>query len=133
MKDNNGFTLIEVLIAISIFAVGSLAVAALQISAGKSNRTGTETTMAINIASDQMETLMALDFDDPELSTLPEDNPHPDSRGKYNLQWEVTDTDIDGDGTDDSKIINLTVRWAGHLNAGSDPRYVRVDFIKPDI
>jgi len=132
MKDNNGFTLIEVLIAISIFAVGSLAVAALQISAGKSNRTGTEITMAVNIASDQMETLMALDFDAPLLSTLPEDNPHPDTRGKYNLQWVVTDTDIDADGTDDSKVINLTVSWAGYLNESSDPRSVKIDFIKPD-
>jgi len=132
MKDNNGFTLIEVLIAISIFAIGSLAVAALQISAGKSNRTGSEITMAANIASDRMETLMALDFGDPDLSTLPEDNPHPDSRGKYNLQWVVTDTDIDADGTDDSKVINLTVSWTGYLNASSDPRSVKIDFIKPD-
>ena len=133
MKDNNGFTLIEVLIALSIFAVGSLAVAALQISAGKSNRTGTETTMATNIASDQMERLMALDFDDPLLSADPDDNPHPDSRGKYNLQWEVTDADLDGDSTDDSKIIKLTVSWAGYLDESSDPRNVKIDFIKPDI
>jgi prepilin-type N-terminal cleavage/methylation domain-containing protein len=60
---SHGFTLIEVVIAISIFAIGFLAVAALQISANKSSRRALEVTEATAIASNQMERLMSLSFD----------------------------------------------------------------------
>jgi type IV pilus assembly protein PilV len=69
LKDNTrGFTLPEVLIAISIFAIGFLAVASMQISANHSNRRASDITEATAIASDNMERLMALPFDDGELS-----------------------------------------------------------------
>jgi type IV pilus assembly protein PilV len=133
IKNNNGFTLIEILVAISIFAVGALAVASLQISSGKSNRTGSEITMAANLASDQLERLMTLPFDDDDLKTDPIENPHVDNQDKYDIQWVVTDTDLDADGFDDAKIINLTVAWNGYLNGNSGQRRVDIDFIKPDI
>lgn len=133
MKNNSGFTLIEVLIALSVFAIGALAVASLQITSGKSNRTGSEITMAVNLASDQMEAFMALPFDDASLSTDPSVNPHADNQGKYNLQWVVTNTDLNADGTDDAKLINLTVSWIGYLNGSSQPRSIKIDQIKPSI
>jgi type IV pilus assembly protein PilV len=133
MKNNNGFTLIEVLMALSVFAIGALAVASLQIASGKSNRTGSEITMAINLASDQMESFMSLPFDDAALSTDPDVNPHVDNLEKYNLQWVVTHTDLNADGIDDAKLINLTVSWSGYLNGSSQPRSVKIDQIKPSI
>jgi type IV pilus assembly protein PilV len=133
MKNNSGFTLGEVLIALSIFAIGSLAVASLQITSGKSNRSGSEITMAVNLASDQMETFMTLPFDDASLSTDPDANPHSGNLGKYSLQWVVSDTDVNADGIDDAKLINLTVSWAGYLSGGSEPRSVSIDLIKPSI
>ena len=129
--NDNGFTLIEILIATSIFAVGFLAVASLQISAGKSNRTASEITAAVNIASDQMEQLMSIASDDSDLD--PAANPHLDSEGKYNIQWDVTDTDLNFDGVDDAKIVNLTVSWTPYLGGGAPQRNVNIDFIKPDI
>ena len=134
MKNNKGFTLIEVLIALSVFAIGALAVASLQITSGKSNRTGSEITMAINLASDRMETFMALPFTHADLSTAPVDNPHPPvTQGKYTLQWVVSDTDLNADGTDDAKLINLTVSWTGYLTGSSAPRSIEIDQIKPSI
>ena len=84
--NDNGFTLIEMLIAISIFALGFLAVASMQISAGKNNRTASETTAAISIASDRMEQLMRASFTDALLDSDPANNPHPDNQGKYNIR-----------------------------------------------
>ena len=133
MKNNNGFTLIEVLMALSVFAIGALAVASLQITSGKSNRTGNEITMAINLASDQMENFISLPFDDAALSTDPDENPHVDNLDKYNLQWVVTDTDLNADGAPDAKLINLTVSWSGYLNGSAQPRSVKIDQIKPSI
>ena len=85
---NRGYTLIEIMIAIGIFAIGFLAIASLQITASKNSRTGSEITEAATIATDRMEMLMVLPFDDPLLD--PTANPHPpapdDSQGKYNIQ-----------------------------------------------
>jgi type IV pilus modification protein PilV len=129
--NDKGFTLIELLIAISIFAIGFLAVASLQISAGKSNRTASEITAAVNFASDQMERLMGVAFDDADLDSAT--NPHLDNQGKYNIQWVVTNTDLNADGGDDAKIVNLTVSWTPYLSGGATQRNVNIDFIKPDI
>jgi type IV pilus modification protein PilV len=131
--NDNGFTLIEMLIAISIFAIGFLAVASLQVSAGKNNRTASETTAAINIASDRMERLMNASFTDALLNPDPTVNPHPDNQGKYSIQWVVTNTDLNADGEDDAKIINLTVSWKPYLNSLAAQRSVNIDFIKPKI
>ncbi len=130
-NNDKGFTLIEMLIAISIFAIGFLAVASLQISAGKNNRTATEITAAVNLASDRMERLIGIAFDDANLD--PAANPHLDNQGKYNIQWVVTNTDLNADGVDNAKIVNLTVSWDAFLSGGATQRNVNIDFIKPDI
>ena len=130
-KNDKGFTLIEMLIAISIFAIGFLAVASLQISAGKNNRTASEVTAAVNLASDRMERLMGVSFDDALVD--PATNPHLDNQGKYDIQWIVTNTDLSADGVDDAKIVNLTVSWTPYLSGGAAQRNVNIDFIKPDI
>jgi type IV pilus assembly protein PilV len=128
--NDNGFTIIEMLIAMSIFAIGFLAVASLQISAGKSNRTASDITNAVNIASDRMERLMGISYDNAFLD--PATNPHLDNQGKYSIQWDVTNTDLNADGSDDAKIVNLTVSWVPYLG-GTAQRNVNIDFIKPDI
>jgi prepilin-type N-terminal cleavage/methylation domain-containing protein len=133
ITNDKGFTLIEMLIAISIFAIGFLAVASLQVSAGKSNRTASEITAAANIASDRMERLMGLPFGDALLDPDPAKNPHPDNQDKYNIQWVVTNTDLNADGVDDAKIVNLTVSWTPYLSGGATQRNVNIDFIKPEI
>jgi type IV pilus assembly protein PilV len=127
---DRGYTLIEMMIAISIFAIGFLAIAYMQITASKNNRTGSEITEAATIATDRIEMLMVLDFDNSLLD--PANNPHPpapdNTQGKYNIQWIVTDTDLNGNGTNDSKVIDMTVSWPGAGN-----KAVNIDFIKPDI
>jgi type IV pilus assembly protein PilV len=56
-NNEQGFTLIEVLIAMAIFAIGILAVAQLQLWNVKNNTTGNITTMATMLAREQMEAL----------------------------------------------------------------------------
>jgi prepilin-type N-terminal cleavage/methylation domain-containing protein len=128
-----GYTLIETMIAIAIFSIGFLAIASLQIAASKTNRAGSEYTQAATIATDRMERLMVLPFDDSDLD--PAANPHPDPpddmQGKYNIQWVVTEADLNADGTNDAKIVNMTVTWDRLENA--DGRSVNIDFVKPDI
>ncbi len=56
-KDMKGFSLIEVIIAMGIMSIGLLAVAAMQISTVRNNKTGNTFTQASALARAQMETI----------------------------------------------------------------------------
>jgi type IV pilus assembly protein PilV len=62
-----GFTVIEVMIAITILAIGLLGVASMQINAIRGNSLSDNITCALALAEDKMEELMALDYSDPAL------------------------------------------------------------------
>ena len=63
-----GFTLLEVIIAISILTVGLLAVAAMQTSAIRGNDSAYHVTEGATWAQDRLEFLMALPYEDSALS-----------------------------------------------------------------
>jgi prepilin-type N-terminal cleavage/methylation domain-containing protein len=132
IKRNNhsGFTIIEVMIAISIFAIGFLAISSLQFSASRNNRTASEITQAASIVADRMERIMAMPYTHSDLD--PALNPHMVSQEKYDIQWVVTDSDLNFDGINDAKTINMTVSWDRLLQPGSGTRTISIDFIKPD-
>ena len=68
LKKESGFTLLEVLVAVTIFAVGLLAVAALHTSAIKMNSTSNKLTSLSTLAMDQIEKLTALPYTDAALN-----------------------------------------------------------------
>lgn len=81
-----GFTLIEVLIAVVVFTIGILSANAMQISSIKGNSKANRITESANWASDKVENLLVLDYDDSEFD---------DDDG------DGTDQDGDSDGVDD--------------------------------
>ena len=99
MQNDAGFTIIEVVIAISILAVGLLGVAAMQTSAIQVNSAAGRMTTRINWAQDKMEELKAMPFSDPWLEvtgspTVPDSagNPHQEPiSDEYTVSWNVTD------------------------------------------
>jgi hypothetical protein len=38
-------------------------------------------------------------------------NPYNATQGAYTINWNVSDTDINGDGTDDSKTVTVSANW----------------------
>jgi len=86
MNGKAGFTLLEVLAAVLIFSVGSLAVASMQISAISGNNASGTMTEAGIWAADKMEELLSRDFTDAELQDTDGDG---------------TDQDLDSDWVDD--------------------------------
>lgn len=112
-KAEEGFTLIETLMAIAIFSVGILAVASMQITAMMQSRSSSEITEATTLASNEIEELMLRPYDSSELD--PASNPHQLTSGKYNVQWTVATANLNTDltGAVESKTVSLTVNWTG--------------------
>lgn len=101
-KEDSGFTMIEVLIAMGIFAIGFLAVGEMQIKALTTTNSARRTTEAMAVAEDRVEQLRALPFyldnsyDTPsELNST--GNPHIDDvAGPFTACWIVSnDVPID--------------------------------------
>ena len=111
-----GFTLIEVLIVMTIFSTGILAVAAMQITSTKGNASARRMTEATALAEKQIENLTQLPYDHADLD--PTNNPHVSNQGPYSLNWNVTEIDLDSNGINDSKKIQVAVSWryAGKRN-----------------
>jgi type IV pilus modification protein PilV len=102
-----GFTLVEVLLVIVIFAVGILGAMAMQTSAVSTNSTSRESTLALEYATDTMERLMQINpslddkfnFDDNGDGTADS----ADEQSESDLNNDGIDND--GDGTADNEIV----------------------------
>lgn len=108
LKNDSGFTLIEVLIAMGIFAIGFLAVGLMQINALNTTNSARRITEAMALAENQAEIFRALPFydDDQDLDATggvdpfdilpvfdPTGNPYTvNSPGPYTVRWTVDDT-----------------------------------------
>jgi type IV pilus modification protein PilV len=92
--DKRGFTLIEVMVAIAIFAVGILALAGLQSNYISGNAQARLQTEGTALGAHVIEQLRSLTFDAPELDEAT--NPHQPpagSTGPYDVSWTVTEND----------------------------------------
>ena len=95
--NSKGFSIIEVLFALSFFAIGILAVSTLAISAISSNASARRLTDATALAEDRLEKLAALPYEDIQ------DGSEVD--GAYQITWDV----IEDDMVDKTKTITVTV------------------------
>jgi len=132
--NNQGFTLIEIMIAMVIFAIGILSVAALQTKATKGNISANRSTRAFTWCSDRMEMLMSLPYIDPtNLDDLPDpgrtytpaqtadgiDNDYDgqideaNENGDIRISWNVIRNDgAPGNPPQNTKSITVTVTWS---------------------
>lgn len=95
--NSNGFSIIEVLFALSFFAIGILAVSTLAISAISSNASARRLTDATALAEDRLEKLAALPYEDIMDGS--------ETDGAYQITWDV----IEDDMVDKTKTITVTV------------------------
>jgi type IV pilus assembly protein PilV len=116
--DNRGFTLVEVMIGMAIFAIGFLAVSAMQITAIQGNGSAREGTEAATLAAAQAERLMA----QPYASIV---TGGPMTNGAYTLSWNVAD-DSPVNGT---KTITIRVDWQDRGARNFSVNYIKADVI----
>ena len=89
-SNSRGFSLLEVLLGITVFMIGMLGVTALNISSLKSSTFAGNMSEAVIIAGDRIEELMALDFDDVALN---DKSPPADGTNQ-----DTNDDGLDNDG-----------------------------------
>ena len=122
-RNKNGFTLIEVLVSMSIFSFGILAVINMQLLSASMNYKARGMTEAVIIAQSKIEELSGLPYSDPELvdtdgdglagfNILKEDvddtNADQNLLGpRYSLFWNVADDEP----MNNTKKIRVIVRW----------------------
>lgn len=96
-KNQKGYTLIEVTIALVILVVGLLSIASLQVSSIKGNDLSDNITIALTLAEDKMEELLGLDYDSPELEDFFAGNN--DDLSRIEPKWiDKQELDIDETG-----------------------------------
>ncbi len=100
----NGFTLIEVLIAILILSVGLLGMASLTVAIINGNKFSNDLTTATTLAQDKMEDIRRQDYSDVTTETKVA---CPSPYGEYEKKVEVSDDDP----ATDMKTVTVTVYW----------------------
>lgn len=100
MTNQSGFTLLEVLIALVIFAVGILGVATMQISSIQGNSKGRQISEATNVAARQVEAIVAWDYNSAPL--IDDDDAKDETDADADIDsGDGTNQDLDNDGIDD--------------------------------
>jgi type IV pilus assembly protein PilV len=123
LETEKGFTIIEVLIAISVLTIGILAVSTMQVSAIRGNAFASRQTEGTTLALDRMEKIMSLSYENTDLAAGNHTVPSPPSG--YTVVWNVSDDSP----LNNAKRIIVTVTWTGH----GVQRNVSVERIVPRI
>ena len=107
-----GFTLIEVLVAMSIFSIAVLGLAIGATTVMQANQTGLYTTVATNLAQDKLEELKAKTAALIDNTGSPENKTVSGVPVVFNRSWAVTaDSPVVG-----VKRIDVTVTWTDHTS-----------------
>jgi type IV pilus assembly protein PilV len=109
-KDSRGFTLLELMIALVILAIGLLGLASLQVMAIKGNSYGQEMTVASTLAQNELEQLRQT------TGTLANGTDTvTDQNGiTYTRTWTVTLNSPQAGAT----TLLITISWAGPMGTG---------------
>jgi type IV pilus modification protein PilV len=103
IDDENGFTLIEVLVAMVILSIGILSMYSMQITSIRGNSTASQITIAATAGANQIENIFAMDYDQ-----------------LVDLDGDGTDEDGDDDGIDDDGA-NFGLQDTQCCSDGNDP------------
>lgn len=109
LRSQDGFSLVELLVAAALAAIGFLGLAATHANAIRATAVGRHTTVATHLASEQVEALRRLEYDDVASGDSESVNHH----GRYYTRT-VT---VGGAPTGISKRVQVDVAWNDFFGA----------------
>ncbi len=121
--NEQGFSLLEVMISLAIISIGILGVASMQISSIKTNTSARQSTEGATWAVDRVEQMMSLPYGDAQLNTGSYATTSPD--GIYSINWTVTDSAV----IPRTKSIHSNVSWT----RGTKTTNISINRIIPEI
>jgi len=107
---SNGFTLVEVVVALVVFTIGLLAITAMQIVSTKGGYFSNNVTQATIFAQDKLENLKDLSYSDPQLASGQHDEGEM-SGTVFSRQYNIVE-----DTGNSFKTITVTVQWVDREN-----------------
>jgi len=107
LKQSQGFTFIEVLIAMAIFSIGILGVAAMQTSSTRGNSAAGGVTSNLTWAADRVEELMALPYAHADLIA----GNHSVAAGNLTAATDGIDNNSDGRIDEAGETGNIAIQW----------------------
>jgi prepilin-type N-terminal cleavage/methylation domain-containing protein len=111
-KDNlneqcsGGFTLIELVVAILIFAIGIVGIMKMHQASIQSNNYSMQLTQALNIADDKIEFLRGINFTDANMTQGAHAAIATSMGVQYNMDWVVTPMT-----NNFARNVNFTISW----------------------
>jgi prepilin-type N-terminal cleavage/methylation domain-containing protein len=129
LNNNNGFTLIEVMIAIMVLVIGLLGAGAMQLSSVNGNANASHLTEATNLALEQIENILSWDFNDARLAD--NENVNFQRMGILGLIGPGNSSiGVNNDVADNSNVVgDYTIYWDGtpRMDPGNPALQVGID------
>lgn len=134
-QNPNGFTLIEVLIAMTVFTIAALGMTTMLISTIKSNSKANNITTISTQSQDMVETLLSRPYDDTFFdngtNVIPPYSPPPAAQRDVSLPPEVTSGTLQVNEDADAGIKQITMTWNYTLHGVN--REMVLNFIKQSL
>ncbi len=120
-KNEAGFTIVEILIAIVILTVGLLAMANMHVLAMFVNSSARNLTESTALAQSRMEELMRLKFDNPAMAPTSGFVDETDPVGIFTVSKQIQDFG------NDVRRIDVRVQWREIMSRKTELSFVRSD------